>query len=486
MVEEQRQRGASSPHVWVSTSYFAEGFPYSVVHQLAEVLFKESGASLQAIGLTSLFHLPWNLKFLWGPLLDAFSTKRQWLGSVEIAITGVIVALAAATQASNVLAISSVLFIALALLAATHDIAIDGYYLEALDESGQSRFVGYRAAAYRIAMMVVAGPLLWCISRSGWALGFMLTAAVMAALLGYHALFLPRVETPRQPFVALLRAALRLRFATGAALLGLIVVAARRLLPELHSHLSPVLQGISTSGWISLGLLAVLLVVLARLPDIRRRLGDSDSFYSAAFVNFLEQAQVGRILAFVILFRTGESFLLKMRYAFLRDVGMSMEQYALASGTIGVVASFTATLLGGYLISRHGLRRWIWPFVLAQNTLNLLYFVLAGIDSPGLGMFTAVIALEAFGAGLGTAVFMVYLMGCCRENYRAAHMAILTALMSVSFTLAGVASGFLAEALGFANYFAFTFVATIPAMALIPFIPHLGAGAAAAGSSAAV
>jgi len=212
MVEEQRQRGASSPHVWVSTSYFAEGFPYSVVHQLAEVLFKESGASLQAIGLTSLFHLPWNLKFLWGPLLDAFSTKRQWLVSVEIAITGVIVALAAATQASNVLAISSVLFIALALLAATHDIAIDGYYLEALDESGQSRFVGYRAAAYRIAMMVVAGPLLWCISRSGWALGFMLTAAVMAALLGYHALFLPRVETPRQPFVALLRAALRLRF----------------------------------------------------------------------------------------------------------------------------------------------------------------------------------------------------------------------------------------------------------------------------------
>lgn len=484
-MEVERQRGASSPHVWVSTSYFAEGFPYSVVHQLAEVLFKESGASLQAIGLTSLFHLPWNLKFLWGPLLDAFSTKRQWLVSVEIAITGVIVALAAVAQSAHVLGVASVLFMVLALLSATHDIAIDGYYLEALDESGQSRFVGYRAAAYRIAMMVVAGPLLWCISRTGWTIGFVITAALMAALLAYHAAFLPRVETARQPFVALLRVVLRLRFLTGAALAGLLVLTAARVLPELHAHLSPSLQSVSPSGWISLGLLVALLAVLALLPRIRRRLDDSDSFYTDAFVNFLEQAQVGRILAFVILFRTGESFLLKMRYAFLRDAGMSMEQYALISGTIGVIASFTATLLGGYLISRHGLRRWIWPFVLAQNTLNLLYLVLARVDTPGLGMFTGVIAFEAFGAGLGTAVFMVYLMACCREHYRAAHMAILTALMSVSFTLAGVASGFLADALGFANYFVFTFVATIPAMALIPFIPHLGDGGRAAGASAA-
>ena len=74
------------PASWVSTTYFAEGYPYAVVHQLAEAIFKEMGASLQMIGLTSLFHLPWNLKFLWGPLLDAFSTKRAWLVATEAAL----------------------------------------------------------------------------------------------------------------------------------------------------------------------------------------------------------------------------------------------------------------------------------------------------------------------------------------------------------------------------------------------------------------
>jgi PAT family beta-lactamase induction signal transducer AmpG len=150
-----------------------------------------------------------------------------------------------------------------------------------------------------------------------------------------------------------------------------------------------------------------------------------------------------------------------------------MEQYAFASGTVGLVASFVATLLGGYLISRHGLRRWIWPFVLAQNTLNLLYMWLASGSGEGLPAWTLVVTLEAFGSGLGTAVFMVYLMRCCGREHRAAHMALLTALMSLGFTIAGVASGFLAEALGFTSYFGFTFLASLPAMALIPLLPNL-------------
>ena len=179
----------------------------------------------------------------------------------------------------------------------------------------------------------------------------------------------------------------------------------------------------------------------------------------------------------MILFRTGESFLQKMRWPFLNgELGMSVDQYGIANGTIGVLAGFVATLAGGWLISRHGLRRWIWPFVLAQNVLNLLYMVLAYFPTGtqlGMPMLTVLIAVEEFGAGLGTAVFMVYLMRCCDPAHKAAHFAILSALMSVSFTVAGVASGFLAEAIGFGPYFGFTFLATVPMMALIFVIPRL-------------
>src|SRR5262249_17312238 len=79
--------GRGSASLWVSTTYFAEGFPYSVVNNLAEILVKELGGSLQMVGLTALLHLPWNLKFLWAPLVDRFETKRGWLVAIEVALT---------------------------------------------------------------------------------------------------------------------------------------------------------------------------------------------------------------------------------------------------------------------------------------------------------------------------------------------------------------------------------------------------------------
>ena len=68
---------------------------------------------------------------------------------------------------------------------------------------------------------------------------------------------------------------------------------------------------------------------------------------------------------------------------------------------------------------------------------------------------------------------MVYIMRVPLPDHKAAHTAILTALMSVSFTIAGVISGFLAESLGFGGYFLFTVAATLPGMLVIPFLPYL-------------
>ena len=482
--EQRGKRGLSSPHVWVSTTYFGEGFPYSIVNNLAEILFKEMGASLQAIGLTALFHLPWNLKFLWGPFLDHYETKRRWLIGVEVALTAVLVVLAFLASGKQLLGAIAASFLVLAFLSATHDIAIDGFYLEGLDDKGQSKFVGYRAMAYKVSSLVVRGPLIIVIGWVGWTGGLLATAAIMLAMTALHWGILPKVERRKQPVRALIREALRPRVLMAGAVVAGAVVAQRqwRVFDPIVGLVrgavegAPLIGRISLPGWIALALLAALLVVLAFLGPIKRRVAASNSYYGAAFVDFLARPKVGLVLAFVVLFRTGESFLQKMKWPFLRDdLGMSLDEYGFANGTLGVIASFVGTFLGGWLISRHGLKRWIWPFVLAQNTLNLLYALLAWVGTAGgvgLGIITLVITAEHFGEGLGTAVFMVYLMRSCDPAHKAAHMAILTALMSVSFTVAGVASGFLAGWLGFSTYFAFTFLAAVPGMVLIFFIPN--------------
>ena len=464
----------SSPHIWVTSTYFAEGYPYTVVNNLPEVIFKSFGASLQVVGLTALFHLPWNLKFLWGPFLDQFETKRRWLLGIEIALTIAMIIVALLANRETPLWLLGVAFTVMAFMSATHDIAIDGYYLEALDDEGQSKFVGYRAMAFRGASMLVAGPGLIAAGYIGWTLALLLMTSLMLVITILHFFLVPRVEKRMLPIGELVSRVLGMRLLFAGALVAALIFAERRynvLRPAwaaIKEH-----TAIGAGGWIAIGLLVGLLILLG----LKNKLRGTKSDYARAFSSFLEQPKVGRILAFVVLFRTGESFLMKMKWPFLDDVILlPLEHYGFANGTVGLACSITGTMLGGWLISRDGLRRWIWPLIIAQNLLNLLYVGLAYHwfgSAPGLTTLTIVIALERLGEGLGTAVFMVYLMRCCAPDHKAAHMAIVSALMSLSYTFAGVISGFMAEALGFGNYFLFTFFATFPMMILIFFIPHI-------------
>lgn len=475
-----------SAFVWVSSTYFAEGFPYAVVINLADALFVKLGASLTAIGLTALFHLPWNLKFLWGPLLDQYETKRRWMVAAEFVLAAILIGFALLMNTEHVIVFASIAFLIMAVVAATHDIAIDGFYLEALDEKRQSALVGLRAAWYRVATIAAFGGFLVVAGYLGWVTAWILATVIMLGLAVFHWIYLPRVETPKRPIGDLFRAALKLRVLLfGIAIVALILLERQLALlgflwlagKEQALEFFPLLGKIDASGWIGLSLLTVLLVVLAFLGRIRRAIEASKSEYGRAFVDFLGQPRIGMALAFVVTFRLGESFLLKMRLPFLlKEVGMTEATYGVLNGTFGFGAMIVGSLLGGFLISRQGLRRWLWPFILAQNGLNLLYMGLALLPDPSaasMDLLSFVVLAENFGAGLGTAVFMIYIMRCCDPRHRAAHMAIVSALMSIGFTVAGVASGFIATEIGYANYFGFTFLATIPSMALIPFVPHL-------------
>lgn len=484
MAETREQQGPSHPAVWVNTTYFAEGFPYSLVNNIAEVLLQSLGASLQAIGLTALLHLPWNLKFLWAPLVDGYESKRSFLIGCEVLILVLVLALALLGSTPTMTSVTFV-FLLLAIVSATHDIAIDGYYLEALDKTGLSKWVGWRAAAFRSATVLCSGPLLVLVDEEGWRIGWIAAAVVAAMLLGYHTLWLPRVETRQRPLVEWFtprRKRILLRLALATVAIALVewrwpFLYDVRVAIKAAIEPIPYFGRLDFEGWIGLFLLTALVVTLASMRRVHRWLARHDSPYARAYVTLLEKPLMGRAFAFIMLFRLGESFLMKMRMPFLRGPGgMDLAAFGLINGTLGWSATIGATIVGGWLISRQGLRRWIWPFVLAQNVPNLLYAWAAGQPDPSaLGHvgLAAIVIGEDIGAGLGTAFFMVYIMRCVDPRHKATHMAVLTALMSIGFTLAGVASGFLADALGFSVYFVLTFVATIPSMVLLPFVPFL-------------
>jgi PAT family beta-lactamase induction signal transducer AmpG len=178
---------------WVSSTYFAEGLPFAIVHQVSSELFTALGASLQAVGLTAIFGFAWNGKALWSPIIDLFGTTRRWLIGLEIALAVAVAAIAWPAGRGD-LKTAAVALAAVAFLAATHDIAVDGYYIRALSKEGQEAFTGLRISAYRVALLVGKGVLVGLAGLTSWRVCFLAAGGILLALALLHAVLLPSEE----------------------------------------------------------------------------------------------------------------------------------------------------------------------------------------------------------------------------------------------------------------------------------------------------
>lgn len=485
---------SSRDAIWTFTTYFTEGFPYGIIRTVSSVFFRDMKVSLESIGLTPLFGLPWILKFLWGPQVDEYSTKRRWMLFMQSILLAMLVAAALfAPLKFNVQAIAALFFIG-AFFAATNDIAIDGYYMDALDKDNQAKYVGYRSMAFRVAWLM--GPL--CIVTIGtnlnWALAFTAAAVIFGLFFAYHVLFLKEVEFHKKKFSSLFQGipkkkTLLIFFLLVTAVVGVRLFFESELYSRIKVHL-PLLKQVGFAHGVAL----LLLFFLVTIGVFRKRikdfiLKDPDSFYSRAFILFMERDKISVILAFVIFLRAGEWTMTTMVAPFMVDLGIKVH-YGWISGLVGLPLSIIGAMLGGWMIYRFTLKKVIWPFILAQNLTNIIYMSLAihlagfirintgseiplPLGLPNLMLVCVVHGFDQFASGLGTAVLMTYLMRICHEKYKAAHYAIGSGLMNVSSLFSGVMSGFIAGWLGYAWTFGISFFISVPAMVLIPFLPYL-------------
>ena len=483
MPNEVRFNQRLQKSLWTFSTYFAEGFPYTIIRTISSLFFRDQGMSLEAVGVTSVFGLPWVLKFLWGPQVDSFGSKRQWLLACEKLLCLIILLAALLSPLANATAFIATLFFVGSFIAATHDIAIDGFYMEALTPPEQAKYLGLRVMAYRIAMMTGTGVIVTVGAIAGWSWAFALAAAVMIGLYIMHWSLLPP-GAPQQRPLPRPSCSFFKKHAAATIMVALLVLAGRLLSQSPYGAvISKRLPAI-----ISLGLFAGLLLLFCFRHRFHRLLLDNpDSFYGQSFLAFIDRQGIGAILGFIILIRTGEYMLSSMYSPFMIDLGLKAH-YGWISAGVGLPCSIAGALIGGWLISRAGLQRMIWPFLLLQNVTNIAYMLLAlhfagiiatntGSPTPEpasvslLASVTLVHGFDQFAGGLGTAVLMTFLMRICRSEFKASHYAIGTGLMSLSGLYAGVVSGFLTAWLGYGLFFGISFLLSIPGMVMVFFIP---------------
>ena len=168
---EPRQK---TPWWWVPTLYFAEGVPYFVVNNISVMMFTKMGVPNGDMSFfTTLLYFPWFLKGIWSPIVDVVKTKRWWIIAMQIIMTAMLILLtltlphpdaasiAAGNTSISIFWFTLVLFIIAAFASATHDIAADGFYMLAHSPSSQAAFIGIRSVFYRVASVFGQGVLVF-------------------------------------------------------------------------------------------------------------------------------------------------------------------------------------------------------------------------------------------------------------------------------------------------------------------------------------
>jgi PAT family beta-lactamase induction signal transducer AmpG len=310
----------------------------------------------------------------------------------------------------------------MAFCSATHDIAADGFYMLGLKQHQQAAFVGVRSTFYRLAWIVGGGAVAVLAGKltettgsvsQAWSMVFFVLAAVFLALFAWHSLILPRP-------------------------------------PADHT-----------------------------VVQSENRTRDFLNTFGA----FFKKRDIYLILGFLLTYRLGESQLLKLAAPFLMDpaseggLGLTTAQVGTVYGTFGMLALTLGGLLGGYLISRIGLKRCLWVMVFALNAPNLVYVYMSTAMPDSLLVIAAFIGVEQFGYGFGFTAMMMYMIMVADGEHKTAHYAICTGLMALGMMVPGMFSGQIQAFLGYQSFFVYVCIMTIPSFiltALVKIDPEFG------------
>ncbi len=400
---------------------FSSGLPLALTGTTLSVWMTEEGVNLGTIGLFSLVGLPYTLKFLWAPVVDAIDVpvlsrllgrRRGWLLATQAALVLAILYLGFQNPASAPFAVALGAVI-LATCSATQDIVVDAFRVERLDTSEQAAGMAGYVAAYRIGMLVSGAGVIAIVA----VIETMNVARDVAWMWGY----------------------------------------------------------VAASACMLVGMLATL---MAREPEPPpRRDGAGEGALSrvaatayGAFAEFLSRPNAVTILLFVLLYKFCDAFAGVLTAPFVIAIGFDKATYAAIVKGVGLAAALLGGFAGGAMARALPLVTCLWIGGILQMVSNLAFTgqAIVGVNVPFL---TGTIIVENFCGAIGTVVFVAYLSALCGARaHTATQYALLTALTAVGRTFLASGGGFIAEATGWPIFFAITSLAAIPGLILLAYL----------------
>jgi PAT family beta-lactamase induction signal transducer AmpG len=185
------------------------------------------------------------------------------------------------------------------------------------------------------------------------------------------------------------------------------------------------------------------------------------------FVNRRGWRHAMLILAFIFLYKLGDSMATALATPFYLELGFTRTEIGLVAKNAGLWASILGGILGAYWMLKTGVNRGLWIFG-AFQALATLGFVILAQTGADLWVLTWVIGFEAITVGLGTAAFTAYIALETNPRFTATQFALFTSLSAVPRTFINALTGYIVEVTGWTNFFILCFALAIPGLLLLP------------------
>ena len=403
-----------NPFLWVPSSYLAMGLIYVTVGSVANVMFKNMGMdNTNAAFWSSILGFPYTFKFLWAPLLELYKTKKFFVVLMQFLLAASIAGVAFALQlpGKTWLVPVLVLLAVSAMLGATQDIGSDGVYVTTLPPRDMAKYTGFQSMCWNAGFLLAAGPLIHFSgvlheSTHSWGTSWMVILLVIAGIMILAGLYHSRLLPP------------------GAAAL-----------------------------------------------DAPKTFGQAMGTFGHAFATFFQKKGVWLMIAFAFFYRTGFGLIDKMGPLFMIDdrakggLGLSNQMLGDINGTFGTGAFILGSLVGGWVVSRAGLKKSLLILCLCLNVPNVTFLILSQTLPSNYYVIAGIVTLEKLGWGIGCVGHMIYMMQQIAPGpYKTAHYTIATALMGACMMLTGAVSGYVQKWVGYQWFFIIVLLAAAPSI----------------------
>lgn len=408
---------------------YSSGLPFLMVLIILAARLKQAGIDRSTIGYFSWVGLAYSFKFFWSPFVDrlqlpllrSLGRRRSWMLLSQCAVMAGLLVMALADPAANPVHMA---FCAIftAFFAATQDIAVDAYRIEATGAEMQGTMAAAYQTGYSAALISTKAGALFTAAALGWTAAYCLTAMLM--LVGIVTTLLiaePEASIDRS---TLAREQRVIDFLEGS-----------HHWPECLRHATAWLIG----------------AVVCPFMDFFARNG-----WRIALP----------ILMLIVLYRLSYMSMGVMANPFYLDLHFTLAEIGWITGVYGVVVTLCGAFIAGALVLRWGTMRAMLAGLLLLTGANLLYAYVAGIH-PGLGWFAGIIAVDNIGNGIAGTAFIAYMSSLTSRAYTATQYALFGSLWSVPTKFLAGFSGTVADALGYGPFFAITAALSLPALLLI-------------------